>query len=59
MVLAELAAGGELVATDELLELDIAPQRPERIKGLRFAEGLALGRAVLHERPVAPERLLA
>ncbi|MDP8916630.1 MAG: phosphoenolpyruvate--protein phosphotransferase [Pseudomonadota bacterium] len=59
MVLAELAAGGELVATDELLELDIAPQRPERIKGLRFSEGLALGKAVLHERPVAPERLLA
>jgi len=59
MVLAELAAGGELVGADELEELAIAPQRPERIKGVRFADGLALGRAVLHEAPVAPERLLA
>lgn len=59
MVLAELVAGGELVGQDELRELDFAPQRPERIRGQRFAEGLALGRAVLHERPMAPERLLA
>jgi phosphotransferase system enzyme I (PtsP) len=59
MVLAELAAGGELVAVDELRELDIAPQKPERIKGARFADGLATGFAVLHERPMAPERLLA
>lgn len=59
MVLSELAAGGELVGADELRELDIAPQRPERIRGQRFAEGLALGMAVLHERPMAPERLLS
>ena len=59
MVLAELVAGGELVGQDELRELDFAPQRPERIRGHRFAEGLALGRAVLHERPMAPEQLLA
>ena len=59
MVLSELAAGGELVGADELRELDIAPQRPERIRGQRFAEGLALGVAVLHERPMAPERLLS
>ena len=59
MVMAELVAGGELVGQDELRELDFAPQRPERIRGQRFAEGLALGTAVLHERPMAPERLLS
>jgi phosphotransferase system enzyme I (PtsP) len=29
------------------------------MRGLKFAEGLALGTAVLHEAPVAPEKLLA
>src|SRR6201996_6770409 len=59
MVLAEMVAGGELVGLAELKDVEIAPRRPERIKGVRFAEGLSMGRAVLHEAPVAPERLLA
>jgi phosphotransferase system enzyme I (PtsP) len=59
MVLAEMVSGGELVAEAELSELELAPKRPERLKGAVFAEGLALGRVVLHEVPVAPERLLA
>ncbi len=58
MVVSEMVAGGELVRQVELKDVEIAPHRPERLKGVRFAEGLALGVAVLHEAPVAPERLL-
>ena len=59
MVLAETVASGELLGLDELRDVEVAPHRPERIKGQRFAEGLAIGHAVLHEAPLAPERLLA
>ncbi len=59
MVLAEMVASGELVGLDELKDVELAPHRPERMRGLKFAEGLALGTAVLHEAPVAPEKLLA
>ncbi|WP_375268093.1 putative PEP-binding protein, partial [Phenylobacterium sp.] len=58
MVLAEMVAG-ELISEDELSGVEITPHRPERIKGARFADGLALGVAVLHEPPVAPSQLLA
>ena len=59
MVLAEMVAGGELIAQGALKDVEIAPNRPERLKGVRFAEGLAYGVAVLHETPVAPEQLLS
>ncbi len=59
MVLAETVASGELVGWDELSEVELAPRRPERLKGQRFAEGLAVGHVVLHEAPIAPEQLLA
>ena len=59
MVLAEMVAGGELLAQGALKDVEIAPHRPERLKGVRFAEGLAYGVAVLHEAPVAPEQLLS
>jgi phosphotransferase system enzyme I (PtsP) len=59
MVLAEIVASGELVATGELKDVELAPHRPERLRGVRFADGLAQGEAVLHEAPVAPEKLLA
>jgi phosphotransferase system enzyme I (PtsP) len=59
MVLSEMVAGGELMDLAELKDVELAPHRPERLKGLRFAEGLAMGQAVFHEAPVAPERLLA
>src|SRR5580700_1275554 len=39
MVLAEMVAGGELVAQGALKDVEIAPHRPERLKGVRFAEG--------------------
>ncbi|KQY77100.1 MULTISPECIES: phosphoenolpyruvate--protein phosphotransferase [unclassified Brevundimonas] len=59
MVLAETVASGELLAQDELRDIEVAPHRPERIKGQRFAEGLAYGHVVLHEAPIPPENLLA
>jgi phosphotransferase system enzyme I (PtsP) len=59
MVLAEMVAGGQLIAQGALKDVEIAPNKPERLKGVRFAEGLAYGTAVLHEAPVAPEQLLS
>ncbi len=59
MVLAEMVAGGELAAQSSFKDVEIAPHKPERLKGVRFAEGLAFGTAVLHEAPVAPEQLLS
>ena len=59
MVLAETVASGELLAQDELRDIEVAPHKPERLKGQRFAEGLAYGHVVLHEAPVPPENLLA
>lgn len=59
MVLAETVASGELLGQEELRDIEVAPHRPERLKGQRFAEGLAFGQVVLHEAPVPPENLLA
>jgi len=59
MVLAETVASGELLGQEELRDIEVAPHRPERLKGQRFAEGLAYGHVVLHEAPEAPENLLA
>ena len=59
MVLAEMVAGGELLAQGVLKDVEIAPYKPERLKGVRFAEGLAYGVAVLHEQPVASAQLLS
>ncbi len=59
MVLAEMVAGGELIGEDELKGVEIAPHRPERLKGAKFADGLAYGVVVLHEPPVAPSQLLS
>ena len=59
MVLAEMVAGGELILQGELKDVEFAPNRPERLKGTKFAEGLAYGYAVLHEAPVVVEQLLS
>jgi phosphotransferase system enzyme I (PtsP) len=59
MVLAEMVAAGDLLSREELKDVEIAPRRAERLKGARFADGLAFGVAVLHEAPVAVGRLLA
>jgi phosphotransferase system enzyme I (PtsP) len=59
MVLSEMVAGGELIGQGALKELEFAPNRPERLKGAKFAEGLAIGVVVLHEAPVVVEQLLS
>ena len=59
MVLAEMVAGGELQAQGPFKDVELAPNKPERLKGVKFAEGLAFGTAVLHEAPVATEQLLS
>jgi len=59
MVLAEMVAAGEVLDSAELKDVEIAPQRSERLKGQRLADGLALGVAVLHEAPVAVSQLLS
>lgn len=59
MVLAETVASGELLAQEELRDVEVAPHRPERLKGQKFAEGLAFGHVILHEAPIAPEKLLS
>ena len=58
MVLAEIVTAGELVGLDELKDIELAPTRPERLKGSVFADGIALGVVILHEVPVTPEHLL-
>jgi phosphotransferase system enzyme I (PtsP) len=44
MVLSEMVAGGELVGQVELKDVEIAPHKPERLRGQKFADGLAIGR---------------
>jgi len=59
MVLAEMMTGGELVRGEELKGVELAPHRSELLKGAKFAEGLAYGKVILHEPPVAPSQLLS
>jgi phosphotransferase system enzyme I (PtsP) len=59
MVLAEMVAGGELFGQAEMKDVELAPHKPERLKGVKFAEGLAYGVVVLHEAPVIAEQLLS
>ena len=58
MVLAEVVAGVE-EAIDQLGDVEVAPHRPERLKGQRFSDGLAIGQAVLHDPPIASTRIVA
>lgn len=58
MLLAEMVASGSL---GELGEIDAGPRRdrPWRGQGTSFCEGIAVGRAVLHEPRVKIDRLIA
>ena len=58
MVLAEMVVSGALV---DLGEIDAGPKRdrPWRGQGVSFCEGIAMGRAVLHEPRVKVEKLIA
>jgi phosphotransferase system enzyme I (PtsP) len=53
MVLAEMVAAGNFGDLSGLQEVEIRPSRPEKFTGRAFADGLAIGRVVLHE-PHAP-----
>lgn len=53
MVLMEMVAAGSFGDLSGLQEVEVRPSRPERLVGRGFADGLAIGRAVLHE-PHAP-----
>jgi phosphotransferase system enzyme I (PtsP) len=58
MVLAEMVVSGQLV---DLAEIDdgLKRDRPWRGHGTAFCEGIAMGRAVLHEPRVHVEKLIA
>ncbi|MDO1560033.1 phosphoenolpyruvate--protein phosphotransferase [Brevundimonas sp. 2R-24] len=58
MVLSEMVLGGQ-IDDQSLGDVEVAPHRPERARGQRFADGLAFGHAVFHEPPVQAGRLLA
>lgn len=59
MVLAEVVASGDLINLSELDGPTQAARRPVHITALSFAEGIALGHAVLHEPRVHVTRLIA
>ncbi|MGH6971749.1 MAG: PEP-utilizing enzyme, partial [Caulobacteraceae bacterium] len=59
MVLAEMVSAGVGLDPTELKDVELAPQRAERMRGQKLADGLALGVAVLHEAPVAASKLLS
>lgn len=58
MVLAEMVSSGSL---NDLGEIESGPRRdrPWRGQGVSFCEGIAMGRAVLHEPRVKVEKLIA
>ncbi len=53
MVLAEMVASGAFGDLSGMAEVEARPSRPDRLVGKSFSDGLAIGRAVLHE-PHAP-----
>jgi len=59
MVLAELAASGELVEPGELAPSDGIALLPLRLEGTRLNAGLALGTAVLHEPRIVIRQIVA
>ncbi|HXZ01585.1 MAG TPA: phosphoenolpyruvate--protein phosphotransferase [Stellaceae bacterium] len=59
MVLAELAAGGELVSPVELAPSNGLGLLPTRLDGVKFNAGLAIGVAVLHEPRVVIRQIVA
>ncbi len=59
MVLAEMVASGDLIATTELEATGIRRDRHWRAKGAAIVDGVAIGEVVLHEPRVKVERLIA
>jgi phosphotransferase system, enzyme I, PtsP len=59
MVLAELAASGQLVSPAELVPSNGIGLLPLRLDGIRLNTGLAIGTAVMHEPRVAIRQVVA
>jgi phosphotransferase system enzyme I (PtsP) len=59
MVLAELVGSGELIDPSEVHEGTFAQGHPPKIDGVSLADGIAIGRVVLHEPRVQVTRLIA
>jgi phosphotransferase system enzyme I (PtsP) len=59
MVLAEVVSASELAGDASFREVEFKPQGSEMLAGKRYADGLALGAAVLHDPALPPTRLLA
>ncbi len=58
MVLAEMVVSGSLIDLGEI-DTGLRRDRPWRGHGVSFCEGIAMGRAVLHEPRVKVEKLIA
>src|SRR5690606_17776917 len=58
-VLAEIVASGELPDVAASLQTDVTHIRSHHIRGTALAEGIALGRVVLHEPRVVVTNLIA
>lgn len=59
MVLAEMIGAGVLLTKDEIAPEIARARLPARIEGLRLADGLAIGVAVLHEPRIEVANLIA
>src|SRR4029453_1187406 len=59
MIVAELAASGELVNPLEIAQSRRGVSMPVRVDGIRLSPGLAIGRAVLHEPRVVIRQVVA
>jgi phosphotransferase system enzyme I (PtsP) len=59
MVLEEMVASGKFGDLSGLQEVEVRPSKPERLVGKAFADGIAIGRAVLHEPHAPLGRLMA
>jgi phosphotransferase system, enzyme I, PtsP len=59
MVLAELASSGELVTREERLPAEGIALLPTRLEGVRFAGGVGMGQAVLHQPSIVIRQVVA
>jgi phosphotransferase system enzyme I (PtsP) len=58
MVLAELVSGSDLITPEDTMRADLA-LAPARLDGLRLNDGIAIGRAVLHQPRVSIRQMVA
>lgn len=58
-VLAEMVAANAFGDLSELKEVEFKPSKPERLSGRVFSEGIAIGKAVLHEPHTPLGRIVA